>query len=65
VPYSTFVKIEIFDILGKKVDMLANEQLAAGEYQTSWDASNIASGIYFYRLETKDFTDIKKMVVVK
>jgi hypothetical protein len=39
--------------------------LQAGAYQSTWDASSVASGIYFYRFQTEKYTDIKKMVVVK
>lgn len=65
IPKNGFVKMEVFDILGKEVSRLVNEQLSAGRYEVTWDASNYASGTYFYKLETESFTDIKKMILVK
>jgi hypothetical protein len=58
-------KIIIFDILGREVKTLVNEQLKAGTYEVDWNASGYPSGVYFYRLETDDFTETKKMLLVK
>lgn len=65
VPRNSFVKMSIYDILGKLVNTLVNEQKSAGRYEVNWNASNYASGTYFYKFETDAFTDIKKMVLVK
>jgi subtilisin-like proprotein convertase family protein len=59
------VKIKIYDILGRDVKTLVNEFKNAGTYEVKFDASNIASGTYFYKIEAGDFVDIKKMVLVK
>ncbi len=59
------VKLTVFDITGKEVETLVNGNLSPGSYTYEFDASNRASGIYFYRLETREFTGIKKMVMVK
>jgi len=59
------IKITIFDILGKEVDVLVNENLEAGQYTVDWNSTNIASGIYFYEMKAGQFRDIKKMIVVK
>lgn len=64
-PRAEYVIIRIFDITGREVTRLVDRQLEAGSYQTGWNASLFASGIYIYRLETSSFTDTKKMVVVK
>jgi len=58
-------KLIIFDLLGSEVATLVNEGLQPGTYEVEWNATNFASGIYFYRLETGDFTQIKKMVLLK
>jgi photosystem II stability/assembly factor-like uncharacterized protein len=58
-------KIIVFDMLGKEIATLVNEQLQAGIYETNWDASQFPSGIYFYRLTTDDFTETKKMILLK
>ncbi|HEY3251491.1 MAG TPA: FG-GAP-like repeat-containing protein [Ignavibacteria bacterium] len=65
IAFFEFVKIRIFDIKGKEVMILLNEQLKPGIYEISWDASNYSSGIYFYRLETKQFSFTKKMTFIK
>jgi photosystem II stability/assembly factor-like uncharacterized protein len=64
-PRAEFVIIRIFDITGREVTRLVNQRLEAGAYQTGWDASLYASGIYIYRIETSSFVETKKMVVVK
>ena len=62
---SKLVKLKIYDILGRVVATLVNEQLMPGTYSFRWDAVNYASGIYFYALESGDFKSIKKMVLIK
>lgn len=59
------VKLIVYDILGREVITLANEIKQAGIYSVNFDATNYASGVYFYRLEASDFVDVKKMVVIK
>ncbi|MEO8514749.1 MAG: T9SS type A sorting domain-containing protein [Ignavibacteria bacterium] len=59
------VKLRIFDVTGKEVSELINSQYAPGKYNYDFSAGNLASGIYFYKLETPDFTSIRKMVLVK
>ncbi len=65
VPKSGLVQIRVYDILGKEVDIIANEVLQPGRYKASFDASKLASGIYFYRINASNFSDIKRMIVVK
>jgi subtilisin-like proprotein convertase family protein len=65
IPKDVNVKLVIYDILGKEVKSLVNEFTKAGEYKVQFDATNIASGTYFYRLEAGDFVDVKKLVVIK
>ncbi len=59
------VKLVIYDILGREVRTLVNEFKNPGAYEMKFDASNFASGTYFYRIEAGDFVEIKKMVLVK
>jgi hypothetical protein len=59
------VKLAVFDILGREVETLLNRRLNPGSYEFSFDASHLASGIYFYRLETQSFRDTKKMILLK
>lgn len=65
IPKSSNVKITIFDIAGKELETLVNEQLQPGLYQTVWDASKYSSGVYFYRITAGDFTETKRMTLVK
>ena len=64
-PTEGFVTLSIFDINGRLIDMLVNEVLPSGYYELEWNASNVSSGIYFYRLKSGDYTDTKKMVLLK
>jgi aminopeptidase N len=64
-PERTFVKINVFDVSGKLVNTLVNEERAAGKYGVSFDATSLSSGIYYYTIVTDKFTDTKKMVLVK
>ena len=59
------VNLSIYDMNGKKVATLVNGSKLAGYHSVNWDASNISSGIYFYRLQAGDFVDTKKMVFMK
>ena len=59
------VKITVFDILGKEVATLVNEPLHPGTYETTFDAGNLSSGIYFYKLQTNNFSETKKMTLIK
>jgi hypothetical protein len=65
IPRTGIVKIVIYDILGREVQSLVNAKKEPGHYEVKWDASNFASGAYFYKLETESFTDIKKMILMK
>lgn len=64
-PNNTFTKLVVYDLLGREVASLVNSQLTAGNYNIQWDASAYPSGVYFYRLTAGDFTDTKKMVLIK
>jgi hypothetical protein len=59
------VKLIIYDILGREVDMLVNENLKPGSYEVTWDASKFASGIYFCRLITGEFIESIKIIFLK
>jgi len=60
-----FVSLKVFDITGKEVVTLVNEELQPGLYNVDFDASNLSSGTYFYRMEANGFADVKKMILVK
>lgn len=58
------VQIKIYDILGREITTLVNEEKPAGKYEVEFDASRIASGVYFYRLTSGEFMQTKKMIVL-
>lgn len=62
---SGFVSLKVLDITGKEVAVLVNGELSAGVYNVGFDASFLASGTYFYRLEANGFTGVKKMILIK
>lgn len=64
-PRVSLTRITIYDILGKEVDVLVNEVLAAGKYNVDFNASHLSSGVYFYKIEAEHFIDKKKMIIVK
>lgn len=65
IPEQSFVKLVVYDINGNEVATLVNTQKSPGNYNVSFDASNFASGIYFYKLTAGNFENTKKMALVK
>jgi Secretion system C-terminal sorting domain len=65
VPKTSSVVIKVFDILGKEIAVLVNEQLTSGTFETEWDAASCASGLYFYRMTAGDFIQTKKMALIR
>jgi len=65
IPEASRVTVEIYDILGRKVETLVNKQQSAGYHQIIWNAGDFSSGVYFYKLQAGDFTKTKKMTLVK
>ncbi len=59
------VSLIIYDVLGKQVQTLVNGTLSPSAYEVSFDGSNLPSGVYYYRLEAGDYTDTKKLVLIK
>jgi PKD repeat protein len=57
--------LRVFDILGREVAILINEQLKPGSYEVEFDGSNLASGTYFYKMVSDNFTEVKKMMLLK
>jgi photosystem II stability/assembly factor-like uncharacterized protein len=65
VPKSSAVKLTVYDIGGKKIDVLVNQNLQPGVYEADWNPVNLASGIYFYTLKTSEFLQTKRMILIK
>jgi hypothetical protein len=64
-PMNSDVELSIYNLLGQRVATLFNKHQRAGYHQVEWDASNHASGVYFYRIEAGEFQDVKKMILIR
>jgi photosystem II stability/assembly factor-like uncharacterized protein len=64
-PKESFVKLSVYDALGREIDVLVNENRKPGIYQALFDGSDFNSGVYFYQLQAGEFTQTKKMILVK
>ena len=65
VPNQSIVSLKLFDVLGSEIKTIVNEEKPIGNYEVNFDASNLPSGVYFYRLQAGDFVETKKMVLLK
>ena len=65
IPKTAFISIKIYDILGREIATLVNEEKPAGNYEVKFDGSGLSSGIYFYRLQSGDYSSVKKMILMK
>ncbi|MCI0449359.1 MAG: YCF48-related protein [Chlorobi bacterium] len=65
IPKESFVKLAVYDMLGKKIQTLVSESLIPATYEVKWNAEGFSSGIYFYKIQAGDYTDVKKMSVIK
>lgn len=65
VPSNSFVSLKVYDIQGREVATVINKQQDAGSYITTWNASNVSSGVYFYKLTAGSYTQTKKMLLSK
>jgi len=60
-----FVSLKVFDLLGREVVSLVNEEMSPGIYSKKFDGSNLTSGIYYYRIQANNFTETKKFILMK
>jgi hypothetical protein len=65
VPTQSFVSLKVFDSLGREQSVLLSEKLSAGTYTRQWNAADLSSGVYFYRLEAGSFIETKKLILLK
>jgi len=64
-PQDTYVRLEVFNVLGERVNVLTDGVQDAGYHSVVFDARGLPSGIYFYRLQAGDFVDTKKLILMK
>ncbi len=62
---SVLVTLKVYDVLGTEIETLVNEEKSTGTYELNWNASNLPSGVYFYRLQAGDFVQTRKMILLK
>ena len=65
IPQRSYVKIKIFDLIGKEIETLVNAEQETGRYELTFNAKDLPSGIYFYQIQTDEFTQTKKMILMK
>ena len=65
IPQKSNVKLEIYNVLGQMVDQIINKEVDAGNYNITWDASSLTSGLYFFNLKANDYSQTKKMLLLK
>ena len=65
IPEVTDVKLEVYDVLGRKVKTILDDRLEGGRYRARVNGSGLPSGVYFYRLEAGKYVGVKKMLLVK
>jgi hypothetical protein len=65
IPTESYVTIEIYDVMGRKLTTLVNANVAPGYHQVSWDANDNSTGVYFYKINAGEYSDTKKMMLIK
>jgi hypothetical protein len=65
IPQSGFITLKIYDVLGSEVATLVNEEKRAGRYETVFDGRYLSSGVYFYKIQAGDFSQTKKLILIK
>ena len=65
VPQNSLIELKVYDSIGSEIAILVNEQKSAGTYEVEFDADNLSSGIYFYRLSADAFVETKKMILLR
>jgi len=65
IPKTETVKLKIYNLLGQEVTTLVSDKLTPGEYKYTWDASQLASGVYYYKITAGNYVDIKKLILLK
>jgi hypothetical protein len=64
-PQATDVRIDVYTIAGQKIQTLLNRKMPAGDHQVDFNARNLPSGVYFYKIEAGEFQDVKKMILLR
>lgn len=65
IPESGLVSLQVYDMLGRKIEVLVNGKKEAGQHTMTWDAEGFPSGVYYYKLSCKEFNQVNKMILIK
>jgi hypothetical protein len=65
IPINLFVSLKVYDVSGREVATIVNENLSAGDHTKQWNAVNLSSGVYFYRIQAGSFTETKKLLLLR
>ncbi|MHB1688059.1 MAG: T9SS type A sorting domain-containing protein [Ignavibacteriaceae bacterium] len=65
IPVRNFVTLKVYDLFGKEVATLVNEEKNAGNYKIEFNGNKLSSGVYFYRIQTGNFAETKKLILLK
>ena len=65
IPRSTYTTLKIFNTIGQEIATLVSDNLNPGTYSKQWNATNVASGVYFYKLQVGDFVQTKKLLLLR
>ena len=65
IPTASHVSVKVFDVLGNLISTLVNKNQTASSYNVNFDANNLSNGVYFYKIQAGNYTDIKKMILIK
>ena len=64
-PKKSFTKLTVYDLLGREIEVIVNNELQSGNYKVNFDGSKLSNGMYFYKLQAADYVQVKKMVLIK
>ena len=65
VPEKSIVSLKVYDVLGNEIITLVNKETLSGRYEVEFNATNLPSGVYFYRIQANNFVETKKMILLK
>ena len=65
IPTSEFVTVKVYDVLGNQIETLVDEYKPGGSYEVNFDASNLSSGVYFYKIQAGEYINVKKMILLR
>ncbi len=65
IPQTSFVTLKVYDVLGREVATLVNEEKPIGNYEAEFNSKGMSSGMYFYKIEAGNFVKVKKMILLK